>query len=190
MISVLGPMGKTDRAASTRALAAGKPMRPARRPAPRLQPLEDQGAPAPSQCTNRGRGRPEPREHRTAPGPAQALADVRAFIDRHYAQTLSVARLAGRAGLSPFHFIRRFRTAFGATPHQYLRARRLDRARELLVTTPWPVTEICHAVGFRSLGTFSSLFRQATGETPGEYRARRRRHAYIPACFIRMYRAE
>lgn len=111
-------------------------------------------------------------------------------MDRHYAQTLSVERLAARAGLSTFHFIRCFRTAFGTTPHQYLRARRLERARELLVATPLPVTEICDAVGFRSLGSFSSLFRRVTGETPAEYRDRRRRHACIPACFIRMYRAE
>jgi AraC-like DNA-binding protein len=115
---------------------------------------------------------------------------VRAFIDRHFARALPVDALAARAGLSTFHFIRRFRAAFGSTPHQYLRARRLERARELLVTTPWPVTEICAAVGFSSLGSFSSLFRRATGETPAGYRARHRRHTYIPACFIRMYRAE
>lgn len=119
-----------------------------------------------------------------------SLFGVRAFIDRHYARPLRVDPLAARAGLSTFHFIRRFRAAFGSTPHQYLRARRLERARELLETTPWPVTEICDAVGFSSLGSFSSLFRRATGETPGEYRARRRCHARIPVCFLRMYRAE
>lgn len=119
-----------------------------------------------------------------------SLSGVRAFIDRHYARALRVDALAARAGLSTFHFIRRFRAAFGSTPHQYVRARRLERARELLETTPWPVTEICDAVGFSSPGSFSSLFRRATGETPGEYRARRRCHGCIPACFLRMYRAE
>jgi AraC-like DNA-binding protein len=120
---------------------------------------------------------------------ALSLAEVRAHIDREYARSLTVARLARLAGLSTFHFIRAFRAHAGATPHRYLRDRRLDRARELLVTTPIPVTEICDAVGFQSLGSFSSLFRRATGESPAAYRARRRRDIYIPGCFVRMYRA-
>ena len=118
------------------------------------------------------------------------LAGVREYIDRHYARPLTIDRLAARAGLSPFHFIRAFRAAFGDTPHQYLRARRIDRAKELLVTTAIPVTEICDQIGFSSLGSFSSLFRRLTGETPAGYRAERRKHVYIPTCFIRMYRAD
>jgi transcriptional regulator GlxA family with amidase domain len=111
-------------------------------------------------------------------------------MDRHYAEPVTVRALARIAGLSEFHFIRAFRASTGQTPHQYLRARRLDRARELLVTTPLPVTEICDAVGFQSLGSFSALFRRLTGETPAAYRARRRKTPYIPACFVRMYRAD
>jgi AraC-like DNA-binding protein len=120
----------------------------------------------------------------------RALPEVRAFIDRHYHRDLPVERLARMAGLTTFHFIRAFHGAFGVTPHQYVRAKRLERATELLVTTPQPITEICDAVGFRSLGSFSSLFRRVTGETPTEYRGRRRRYTYVPACFVRMYRAE
>ena len=115
---------------------------------------------------------------------------MRDFIDRHYAKPLTVERLARRAGLSPFHFIRAFRAANGETPHQYLRAKRIERAKELLVTTPLAITEICDQVGFQSLGSFSSLFRRVTGETPAAFRARRRKHVYIPGCFVRMYRAE
>jgi len=115
---------------------------------------------------------------------------LRAHIDAHYAQPLTVDRLAKLAGLSRFHFIRAFHASTGRTPHQYVRERRLERARELLVNTPMPVTEICDAVGFQSLGSFSSLFRRLTGETPAEYRAKRRRTPYIPACFLRMYRAD
>jgi AraC-like DNA-binding protein len=114
---------------------------------------------------------------------------VRRFIDRYYAQPLRVQRLARRAGLSTFHFIRAFRAAVGQTPHQYVRARRIERAKELLITTPLPVTEICDQVGFQSLGSFSTLFRRLTGETPAAFRAKRRRDVYIPTCFIRMYRA-
>ncbi len=119
-----------------------------------------------------------------------SLLEVRAHIDRHYARPLTVGRLARLAGLSTYHFIRAFRAEVGQTPHQYLRARRIARARELLVTTPMPVTEICDAVGFQSLGSFSSLFRKLTGETPGAYRAARRKSAPIPTCFVRMYRAD
>ena len=119
-----------------------------------------------------------------------SLETVREHIDRHYQKPLTVDRLADLAGLSTFHFIRAFRSAYGATPHRYLRDRRLDRAKELLVTTMYPVTEICDQIGFQSLGSFSSLFRRLTGETPAEYRAKRRTNVYIPTCFIRMYRAD
>lgn len=118
------------------------------------------------------------------------VAEVRAFIDRHYAKPLTIDHLADLAGLSTFHFIRTFRARVGHTPHRYLRDRRLERAKELLVTTPMPVTEICDSIGFQSLGSFCSLFRRETGETPVEYRAARRKQTYIPTCFVRMYRAD
>jgi AraC-like DNA-binding protein len=102
---------------------------------------------------------------------------VREFIDRNPARPLPVERLGRMAGLSTFHFIRAFRAVTGQTPHQYLRARRIARAQEQLVS-------------FRSLGSFSAVFRRLTGESPTAYRAARRRSAYIPACFVRMYRAE
>ena len=117
------------------------------------------------------------------------LQEVREHIDRYYQRPLTVRELARRCDLSPFHFIRAFRAAFGHTPHQYLRARRIERAKELLVTTPLPVTEICDQVGFKSLGSFSSLFRRLTGEPPAAYRAKRRKDVYIPSCFVRMFRA-
>ena len=116
------------------------------------------------------------------------MHNVVEFIDRNYAKPLTVAALAKRARLSPFHFIRTFRAATGMTPHQYVRDRRLDRARHLLSTTTMPVTEVCQAVGFASLGSFSSLFRRATGRSPVAYRAAERRPVYIPGCFMRMYR--
>jgi AraC-like DNA-binding protein len=119
-----------------------------------------------------------------------AIVLVREHIDRHYAKPLTIAELAGQAGISRFHFIRAFRAAVGATPHRYLRGRRIERAAELLVTTGIPITEVCDRVGFQSLGSFSSLFKKATGETPSAYRAKRRQRVYVPSCFIRMYRAD
>src|SRR5262249_28676311 len=108
------------------------------------------------------------------------LNDVVAFIDRNYAKPLTIATLARRGRLSPFHFIRTFRVATGLTPHQYVRERRLERARHLLSTTAMPVTEVCEAVGFTSLGSFSTLFHRSTGLSPVAYRAAERRPVYIP----------
>jgi AraC-like DNA-binding protein len=121
---------------------------------------------------------------------ASQLHRVREHIDRHYHRPLTIDRLAAQCDLSTCHFIRVFRAAIGETPHRYVRNRRIARAKELLVTTPLPVTEICDRVGFKSLGSFSSLFRRLTGETPASYRALRRKNVHIPTCFVRMYRAD
>jgi AraC-like DNA-binding protein len=121
---------------------------------------------------------------------ASPVEQARSWIDREYSSPLTVAGLARRAGLSRAHFIRAFTRETGQSPHQYLRARRLARACELLVTTPRPVTEICALVGFRSLGSFSSLFRRTTGQAPTAWRAHRRRPPMIPGCFLKMYRAD
>jgi AraC-like DNA-binding protein len=118
------------------------------------------------------------------------LEAARELIERDYARPLNMARIAKQTARSPFQFIRAFRREFGVTPGQHLRARRIDRARELLTTTPLPVTEICRRVGYRSLGTFSRVFRAATGESPLAYRRRTRKPVYIPGCFVRMYRAD
>ncbi len=103
---------------------------------------------------------------------------------------MTVARLARLTGQSRFQFIRAFRRAYGVTPGQHLRARRIARACELLTSTPTPVTDIGRVVGYRSLGTFSRVFRDVTGESPLEYRQRTRKPVYIPGCFLRMYRVD
>lgn len=119
---------------------------------------------------------------------AAGVRRARDVIDRQYTRPLTIADLARCARMSTFHFIRAFKADTGRTPHQYLRARRIDRAKHLLETTPLPVTDICEQVGFESLGSFSALFRRVTGESPGAYRAAHRRQVYIPSCFTRMYR--
>jgi transcriptional regulator GlxA family with amidase domain len=118
------------------------------------------------------------------------MRDIVAFMERHLAEPLPVPRLARRAGLSRFHVIRAFRAATGQTPYQFLKAKRIARAQELLATTPLTVTDICERVGFQSLGSFVTAFRRATGATPTAYRATHRKNAYIPVCFVRMYRAD
>ena len=125
----------------------------------------------------------------TGVGPA-GLAAAREVILHDYAHRITIARLARLTARSPFQLIRAYRKAYGLTPGQDLRARRIDRARELLTSTPTSVTEICRLVGYRSLGTFSRVFRQVTGESPVTYRRRTRKPVYIPGCFVRMYRAD
>ncbi|MBA3357135.1 MAG: helix-turn-helix transcriptional regulator [Pyrinomonadaceae bacterium] len=78
------------------------------------------------------------------------------------------------ACLSPNHFLRTFKQAFHQTPHQYLTRIRLEHAQGLLAQTNQPVTDVCFAVGFESLGSFSWLFRQRVGLAPEAYRRAKR----------------
>src|ERR671937_1927243 len=98
---------------------------------------------------------------------------ARDAMDRDYAKPLDIPTLARIAHVSEAHFIRTFRATFGETPHRYLQRRRVERAMYLLLHTGQDVTEICYAVGFGSLGTFSRTFRQIVGESPTEYRKQR-----------------
>jgi AraC-like DNA-binding protein len=86
------------------------------------------------------------------------LRRVRDRIDRDYAERIGIAALAAGTGYSREHFIRAFRAAYGQTPGRYRTRRRVERACELLRSANLTVTEICHLVGFTSLGTFSVCF--------------------------------
>jgi transcriptional regulator GlxA family with amidase domain len=79
--------------------------------------------------------------------------------------------MAGAALMSPAHFSRRFRAAYGETPYAYLMTRRIERAQALL-RQGMSVTDTCVTVGCTSLGSFSSRFTEIVGETPSQYRAR------------------
>jgi AraC-like DNA-binding protein len=92
------------------------------------------------------------------------------FVEGSLALPLDLEGLAGAACLSVYHFHRRFTEAFGETPHEYVRRRRLETARDLLETTRLPVTVVCHRTGFQSLGSFSALFRRRFGVPPLRYR--------------------
>ncbi len=107
-----------------------------------------------------------------APEVNRAMLRVRDAIDRDYALELDVDAMAGIAAVSPAHLIRTFRLVFGETPHRYLQRRRVERAMFLLRSTDSSVTDVCFAVGFGSLGTFSRTFRDIVGESPTVYRRR------------------
>jgi AraC family transcriptional regulator len=95
----------------------------------------------------------------------------RDFLLSCYDRPLTVAEAARVAGLSPFHFQRMFKLAFGRTPMQLLREARLEAARGMLIHTGDDITSVCMAVGFESLGSFSWLFRKRFGVSPRAFRA-------------------
>jgi AraC-like DNA-binding protein len=105
----------------------------------------------------------------------------RDFLLSCYDQPLTVAAVARLATLSPFHFQRMFKLAFGQTPMKFLQETRLTAARRLLAHTGDDVTAICFAVGFESLGSFSWLFRKRFGVSPRSFRQNRRIEEVFPA---------
>jgi AraC-like DNA-binding protein len=111
------------------------------------------------------------------------LRRARDLMDREYSNPLDVTAIARAACMSPAHFSRRFRAAYGETPYSYLMTRRIERAKALLRRGDLSVTDVCMAVGCTSLGSFSSRFLELVGETPTAYRARDHRALVsVPAC--------
>jgi AraC-like DNA-binding protein len=117
------------------------------------------------------------------------LRRARDHADRHFTEPLDLAALAGVAGMSKYHFQRLFTATYGVSPSAHLSRRRVERAQDLLRATNLTVTEVCHAVGFTSLGSFSSRFREVVGETPSEFQRRYAANGapHIPGCFIFMW---
>ncbi|HEY5059812.1 MAG TPA: helix-turn-helix transcriptional regulator [Gaiellaceae bacterium] len=122
--------------------------------------------------------------------PARHLLRAKDLVDARYREPLDVRALARAAHVSPAHFSREFKAAFGEAPHQYLLTRRLERAAELLRNTDRSVAEICVTVGLSSVGSFTTSFGRAYGLSPTAYRA-----AYppasarmqIPTCILQAY---
>jgi transcriptional regulator GlxA family with amidase domain len=110
------------------------------------------------------------------------ISAARDLMDRDYARPLDVPAMARAALMSPAHFSRKFRAAYGETPYSYLMTRRIERAKALL-RQGLSVTDACVAVGCTSLGSFSSRFTEIVGETPSQYRARDHRALQdVPSC--------
>ncbi|MGI5242527.1 helix-turn-helix domain-containing protein [Dactylosporangium sp. CA-139066] len=116
------------------------------------------------------------------------LRRARDHIDRHYSAPLDLDTVAGVAAVSKYHFIRCFEDAYGETPMRYLTRRRIERAQDLLRTANLTVTEVCMAVGFTSLGSFSAKFTRIVGESPVAYRNRWAAAGapHIPGCWLFM----
>ncbi|MGF1471075.1 MAG: helix-turn-helix domain-containing protein [Rubrobacteraceae bacterium] len=115
---------------------------------------------------------------------------------RHaYGRSLNLPEVSARANLSPYHFLRVHKRAYGETPHEFLTRLRVDRAKTLLARGSHNVTEACFEVGFLSLGSFSALFSHRVGMSPSEYQRHARsgivvprevRPLFVPTCFFSM----
>jgi AraC-like DNA-binding protein len=123
------------------------------------------------------------------------LVQAKLFIDAHYADKIDLNNIADEAYFSKFHFIRRFKNIYRKTPHQYLIFVRIEKAMELLKTGV-PVSEVCYAVGFESLSSFSALFKRTVGIAPSTYLAQQQLIKnqkaksplnFIPGCFAEKY---
>ena len=109
-------------------------------------------------------------------------------IDAASHEEWPVERLARVSRVSEAHFARSFKDAFGLPPHRYLLTRRIERAKSLLRDTDLSITDIAFQTGWKSLGTFGRTFRDVTGESPGDLRAREQVavHALdrVPHCYV------
>jgi AraC-like DNA-binding protein len=121
----------------------------------------------------------------------QRLVKAKLFIDANYSNTIDLSNIADEACFSRFHFIRSFKNIFGKTPHQYLIAVRIEKAKELLLQRQ-PAATVCYLVGFESISSFTTLFKKQAGKTPAAWQAaqlqriafsRSRPFHYIPGCY-------
>jgi AraC-like DNA-binding protein len=122
--------------------------------------------------------------------PARHLLRAKDLVDARYREPLDVPTLARAAHLSPAHFSREFRRAFGETPRQYLLTRRMERAAALLRNTDRSVADICITVGLTSVGSFTTTFGRTFGLSPTAYRAAHppaSDRVRIPTCVLQAY---
>jgi transcriptional regulator GlxA family with amidase domain len=132
--------------------------------------------------------RQEPERTSQDPALLRRLLRAKDRMDAASHEEWPVRRLARVSGVSEAHFARSFKDAFGVPPHRYLLTRRIERAAALLRDTDLAVTEIAFQTGWNSLGTFGRTFRDITGESPGELRAREKAVSHelerVPHCFV------
>lgn len=119
------------------------------------------------------------------------VVQAKLHIDQFYMKHLDLNEIADEAAFSKFHFLRLFRKIVGHTPHQYLTAVRIEKAKQLL-QAGHPVSEVCLCVGFESFSSFTGLFKRMEGQTPVSFQSKAlsRKSAilkapltFVPHCF-------
>jgi AraC-like DNA-binding protein len=122
------------------------------------------------------------------------IVKAKLFIDDNYADAIDLDHIADEAFFSKFHFIRLFKKTYGKTPHQYLTRVRIDKSK-LLLKEKMPVSEVCYAVGFDSISSFTNLFKRVVGHPPSAYQQQWIKKQleiettplkHIPNCFAEM----
>ncbi|HYD52231.1 MAG TPA: AraC family transcriptional regulator [Gemmatimonadaceae bacterium] len=128
------------------------------------------------------------RQARQDPELLRRLLRAKDRMDAASHEEWPVGRLARVSHVSEAHFARSFKEAFGVPPHRYLLTRRIERAVALLRDSELSITEIAFETGWKSLGTFGRTFRDVTGESPGELRAREKASPHqrgpVPPCYL------
>src|SRR5712664_863479 len=104
---------------------------------------------------------------------AWQIACVRAYIDSNLHRTIHIRNLSAVARRSPAHFSRKFKLAFGESPHAYVVRRRLERACHLMMTSAASLCEIALSVGLSDQSHLCRLFRKAFGQSPARWRRER-----------------
>lgn len=127
----------------------------------------------------------------------QRIAAAKVFIDENYHEPIDLDKVAKQAFLSRFHFHRIFSQVYRKTPHQYITQVRLDAAKILLAKEGISITDVCTMIGFKSLGSFSTLFSRQSGYSPQYYRniawlkkklTREQPRRFVPHCFIDQFK--
>lgn len=122
------------------------------------------------------------------------IVKAKLFIDDNYADAIDLDHIADEAFFSKFHFIRLFKKTYGKTPHQYLIWVRIEKSK-LLLRDEMRISEVCYAVGFDSVSSFTGLFKRVAGQTPSAYQKswiikqieiRTAPLKHIPNCFAEM----
>ncbi len=99
------------------------------------------------------------------------ICKAKEYIDSNFTLPLTLEKISGEACLSRYHFLRLFKEVYGETPYQHISGLRIRKAVSLLSSGNMPVTGICSEVGFDSLSSFSWLFKQKLGLSPGSFRS-------------------
>ncbi len=100
----------------------------------------------------------------------EEITELRELVARRLGDDVPLAEMAHLVGLGVHHFCRVFRQTFGESPHGYLRARRLERAHEMVITTAMPISEIAMLTGFADQSHLTRCFKQRFGEPPAHLR--------------------
>jgi AraC family transcriptional regulator len=112
----------------------------------------------------------QPERGRDGALPRGRLRAVVEYVEEHLDIGLSVGQLAAVARLSPYHFARQFKAATGLPPHQFVNARRVELAKQLLQVNDLCLAAVAARAGFADQSQFSHYFKRLVGATPGQFR--------------------